>query len=81
VSRGRPPAGMIAAAEQEHHAMRDDVARLLPIVRGLLDRDGFTEVEAVTDVWLTLLCHDPRRAAFAGATAIVELAKTHGAMS
>ncbi len=58
--------------------MRDDLASLLSVVRGLLDRDGFTEVQAVTDVWLTLLCHDPRQAAFAGATAIVQLAKRSG---
>ena len=66
---------MIAAAEQEYHAVRDDLSGLLAVVCELLNRDAFTEVEAVTDVWLTLLCHDPRQAAFAGATAIVQLAK------
>jgi hypothetical protein len=65
---------MIAAAEQDYHAMRQELARLLPIVRTLLHRNGFTEVEAVTDVWLTLLCHDRRGAAWLGAVAIVQLA-------
>ncbi len=80
MSRRPPPPGLIAAAEQDYHARRDELATLLPVVRALLNRDGFTEVEAVTDVWLTLLCHDPRAAAFVGATAIVQLAKTNESM-
>jgi hypothetical protein len=50
----------------------------VPVVRGLLDRDGFTEVEAVADVWLTLLCQRWRTAALLGATAIVQLAQGTG---
>jgi len=66
---------MVAAAEQDYHAMRDELADLLTIVRPLLTRDGFTEVQAVTDVWLTLLYQNPRSAAFLGAVAVVQLAK------
>ncbi len=54
--------------------MRESLATLTPMVRALLAQ-RFTEVEAVADVWLTLLCQDPRAAAMLGATAIVQLAK------
>jgi len=66
---------LVAAAEQDYHAMRDELARLLPVVRALL-AGRFTEVQAVTDVWLTLLYQDRRNAAFLGAVAVVQLAKT-----
>ncbi len=62
------------AAEQNYHAMRDELTTLTGIVRALL-AERFTEVHAVTDVWLTLLSQDRRAAAFLGATAIVRLAK------
>jgi hypothetical protein len=75
VSRQPPPPGIVAAAEQDYHAMRDQLDDLLTIVRALLNRDGFSEVQAVTDVWLTLLYQDPRNAAFLGAVAVVQLAK------
>jgi hypothetical protein len=65
---------MVAAADQDYHATRDELAALLPVVRALL-AGRFTEIEAVTDVWLTLLCQDRRNAAFLAATAIVQLAK------
>jgi hypothetical protein len=54
--------------------MRDSLATLIPMVRALLAA-RFTEVQAVADVWLTLLSQEPRAAAFLGATAIVQLAK------
>ena len=73
VSRQPPPPEILAAAEQDYRAIRDDLAVLLPIVQALLS-GSFTEVEVVTDVWLTLLLQEPRRAAFLGAAAIVQLA-------
>ncbi len=75
MNREPPPPGIVAAAEQDYHAMRDELVRLLPVVRALL-AGRFTEVQAVTDVWLTLLCQDPRNAAFMAATAIIQLAKS-----
>ena len=74
-ARARPPAGLIAAAEQEYQARRDELAALLPVVRELLDRDGVSEIETVTDVWLTLMHNPSRTAALLSATAIVQLAK------
>lgn len=81
MNRQPPPPGLIAAAEQDYQARRNELATLLPIVRALLDRDGFAEVEAVTDVWLTLLYHDPKTAALLGAAAIVQLAKNNVPMT
>lgn len=43
--RRKPPAGVVAAAEQEYHGMRDKLDQLLPAVRRLLAREGFCEVE------------------------------------
>jgi hypothetical protein len=70
---------MVAAAEQEYHAMRDQLTVLLPLVRALAGE--FTEVQTVADIWLTLRSRDRRAAALLGATAIVQLAKRrdHGA--
>jgi hypothetical protein len=66
---------MVAAAEQEYHAMRDELSRLLNAVHPLLGQTGFSEVEAVTDVWLTLLQLDRSSCAFLGAVAVVQIAK------
>jgi hypothetical protein len=74
VNRRPPPPGLIASAEQDHHAMRNTLYAFLPTVRRLLARSGVTEVETVAEVWITLLYQEPRRAAFLGATAIVQLA-------
>ncbi len=74
MNRQPPPPGIVAAAEQDYHAMRENLATLTPMVRALLAQ-RFTEVQAVTDVWLTLLCQDPPAAAMLGATAIIQLAK------
>jgi hypothetical protein len=74
VNRRPLPPGIVAAAEQDYHGMRDALHTLLPTVRALLARSDLTEVEAVADVWVMLLYQDPRRAAFLGATAIVQLA-------
>jgi hypothetical protein len=69
---------MVAAAEQEYHAMRIELSRLLNAVRPLLSRTGFSEVEAVTDVWLTLLQLNRSNCAFLGAVAVVQIAKVNG---
>jgi len=49
----------VPAAEQNYHAMRDELTTLTGIVRALL-AERFTEVHAVTDVWLTLPSQDRR---------------------
>ncbi len=54
--------------------MRDTLTILMAMVRALL-AEGFTEVQAVSDVWLTLMSQDVRAAAMLGATAIVQLAE------
>ena len=74
VNREPPSPGMVATAEQEYHAMQDQLAALLPLVRALL-ASQFTEVQTVADVWITLLSQDVRAASLLGATAIVQLAK------
>jgi hypothetical protein len=58
--------------------MRDELARLLAAVGVLLGRRGFSEVEAVTDVWLTLLQLNRPNCAFLGAIAVVQIAKAEG---
>jgi hypothetical protein len=57
--------------------MRDELAKLTPVVRMLL-AERFSEVEAVADVWLTLLCQPRQAGALLAATAIVQLAKLQG---
>jgi len=70
--REPPPPGLVAAAEQDYHAMRGELAEIKKIIRKLLaGRHG--EVEAVSDLWLTLFGQDPRSVAFLAATAIVQL--------
>jgi hypothetical protein len=64
----------VAAAEADYRWIRGELDALLPIVRALL-AGPFTEIEAVTDVWLTLLAQEPRRGAFLGAAAIMRVAK------
>jgi hypothetical protein len=70
-----PPPDMLARAEQEYHAARDDLDRLITAVRDTL-ADGIPEIEAVTDVWLSLRMHQHNPAtALLGAAAIMRLAK------
>ncbi len=75
MTREPAPAHVIAAAEQDYQAMRQTLAAFIPTVRALL-AELPTEVEAVTEVWLTLVSQDRRAAAMLGATAIVQLART-----
>jgi hypothetical protein len=71
-----PPPGMVARAEQEYSAARDDVDRLVADVRDVLAH-GVPEIEAVADLWhaLRIKQHDPA-VALLGAAAIMRLAKT-----
>ncbi|OLB80019.1 MAG: hypothetical protein AUI14_08500 [Actinobacteria bacterium 13_2_20CM_2_71_6] len=64
---------MIAAAEQDYHAMRDRVAVAAQSARLLLVGRG-SEVEAFADVYYMLSRSDPRLAAGIGAAAIMQLA-------
>ncbi len=75
MTREPAPAHIIAAAEQDYQAMRQTLAAFIPTVRALL-AELPTEVEAVTEVWLTLVSQDRRAAAMLAATAIVQLART-----
>ncbi len=75
MTREPAPAHIIAAAEQDYQAMRQMLAAFIPTVRALL-AELPTEVEAVTEVWLTLVSQDRRAAAMLGAAAIVQLART-----
>lgn len=77
--REPPPPGLIAAAEQNYQAIQSDLAALITEARALLATNR-TEVEVVTDVWLTLLHHGSPTAAMFGATAIIQLASRTGAV-
>jgi hypothetical protein len=72
--RERPPPGMVAGAEQEYHRMRGDLDQFTTVVRALLD-SGWTDFEAVTDVYQTLRTQQPG-ATLLGTIALVRLAKT-----
>ncbi|GIH21254.1 hypothetical protein [Rugosimonospora africana] len=56
--------------------MQDTLSCLVRTVRALR-AEGFTDLEAVTDVWLTLQAGDDLAATFLGATAIVQVANDH----
>jgi hypothetical protein len=53
--------------------MQDTLSGLVRTVRALR-AEGFTDLEAVTDVWLTLRAGDDLAATFLGATAIMQIA-------
>jgi hypothetical protein len=59
--------------------MQDTLSGLVRKVQALR-AEGFTDLEAVTDVWLTLRAGDDLAATFLGATASVEVANNdhHG---
>ena len=78
MKREPPPPGLIAAAEQNYQAIQNDLATLITDARALLASNR-TEVEVVTDVWLTLLHHGPPMGATLGATAIIRLAAANHA--
>ncbi len=72
-ARQPPPPGLVAAAERDYHAMQDTLSGLVRKVRALR-AEGFTDLEAVIDVWLTLRAGDDLAATFLGATAIMQVA-------
>jgi hypothetical protein len=53
VWRESPPPGLIAAAEQDYHAAREELDQMIAAVRTVLAGD-FSEIEAVTDIWRSL---------------------------
>jgi len=73
--RRKPPAGVLAAAEQDYHTMRARMAEAVQGARLLLEgRDS--EVEAFADVyWMLSRRTDAHIAAAMGAAAIMHLAK------
>lgn len=71
----KPPPGMVAAAEQDYHAMRDRVSLVLRGARLLALAQS--EVEAFAEVYYVLSRSDPRIAAM-GAAAIMQLAMRPG---
>ncbi|MEV6631911.1 hypothetical protein AB0M54_14280 [Actinoplanes sp. NPDC051470] len=73
--RQPPPPGLIAAAEQDYHAARDELDQMIAAARTVLANE-FSEVEAVTDVWLSLhVQQDNPIVLLLSAAAIVRLAK------
>jgi hypothetical protein len=74
VRRQPPPPGLIAAAEQDYHAARDELDQMIAAVRTVLASD-FSEIEAATDVWRSLHAqqHNPV-VLLLSAAAIVRLA-------
>ena len=51
--RQPPPPGIIAAAEQDYHAARDDLDEMIAATRTALASE-LSEIEIVTDVWCSL---------------------------
>jgi hypothetical protein len=72
-ARQPPPPSLVAAAERDYHAMQNTLSHLVRKVQALR-AEGFTDLEAVTDVWLTLRAGDDLAATFLGATAIMQIA-------
>ena len=72
MSRKTPP-GIVAAAKQDYHTMRDCVAAAVEGARLLVVGQG-SEVQAFAEAYWTMTRTDPRVAAAIGAAAIVQLA-------
>jgi hypothetical protein len=76
--RERPPPGMVAAAEQEYHDMGEELDGFTTQVQAVFEQ-GWTDLEAVTDVYWSLRTQEGPAATLLSAIAIVRLAKsTHG---
>lgn len=73
--RERPPAGMVAAAEQEYHAMAEQLDEFTAKVQAIFDQ-GWTDLEVVTDVYRTLRTQQSPAATLISAIAIVRVAKS-----
>lgn len=75
MSRRLPPPGLVAAAEQDYHTVSDRLTDLTNAVDGLL-AGGYTDFEAVADVWLTLRTQsESPQVWLLAAIAVVRLAK------
>jgi hypothetical protein len=74
--RQPPPPGLVAAAEQDYHQGRDDLAGLLKAVKILL-ASGQPKIETFADVWATLRTQQDNPAVLLiAAAAIVQLASS-----
>jgi hypothetical protein len=74
--RDVPPRAMVEAAEHDHRMMRGRLTETISAVQVQLDH-GFTDFEAVADVWRSLREQQDRPATMLlAAIAIVQLAKT-----
>jgi len=68
----KPPPGLIAAAEQDYHAIRDDLAASVRAVRLLAA--AWSEVEVFAEVYYALGQVNPRAARAMGAAAMLQIA-------
>jgi hypothetical protein len=74
--RQPPPPGMVAAAEQDYHRGRDDLAGLLKAVK-ILMASGQSTIETFADVWATLhMQQDNPGVLLIAAAAIMQLASS-----
>lgn len=74
--RDVPPRALVDAAEHDYRMMRDRLTATTSAVRAQLDH-GFTDFEAVADVWRSLREQQDRPATLLlAAIAIVQLART-----
>ena len=74
--RESPPPDLVEAAEHDYHLMHGRLSELTASVRGLLG-DGFTDFEAVADVWRTFRVQQDRPATLLlAAIAVVQIAKS-----
>ena len=62
------------AAVRGQPRIEDELAALTQTIRTLLRRPDVTPHDVVTDLWQTLLTHDPYHASLLGAVALMELA-------
>jgi transcriptional regulator with XRE-family HTH domain len=67
---------MTETAANQQTRIADELAALIETIRTLQRRDDFTPNDVLTDLWQTLLTHDPYHASFLNAAALVELARS-----
>jgi hypothetical protein len=67
---------MTEQAIRQQARIGDELAAVTDIIRTLLRRPDFTSHDVLTDLWQTLLTHDPYHASYLRAAALTELART-----
>jgi transcriptional regulator with XRE-family HTH domain len=67
---------MAETAAHQRTRIEHELEALTATIRTLQRRPDFTPNEVFTDLWQTLLTHDPYHASFLGAAALTELART-----